>query len=284
MLMMLMYHRLLPHPHPEAVTVAQFHRQMDYLERHYDFLTPEEVLAYLKGDLPKSNRPCVALSFDDGWLDNWLFATPLLQERNLRATLAVSTGFMQEGKLRRTETDAVLYQPSVAAEQNALQGDRSAYVNFSELKAMADSGVWRLEAHGITHQQDENGISVLARPQKGESEHDFKQRLQDEVHGCCQTLQDISGYQPQMFFWPWGHYSRMAKRVIRKLSLVQFGVRKGIIKQAESRRVLPRVGVSARWRKFCKNCLVFRSPTLRAAYRLFSRSPAHLRQLPKAQL
>ncbi len=94
MLMMLMYHRLLQRPHPEAVSVAQFHRQMDYLERHFDFLAPEQVLAYLRGKLPASRRPYIALSFDDGWLDNWLFATPTLKERNLQATLAVSTGFL----------------------------------------------------------------------------------------------------------------------------------------------------------------------------------------------
>ena len=35
MLTMLMYHRILPQEHPEAVSVPMFRRQLDYLQRHY---------------------------------------------------------------------------------------------------------------------------------------------------------------------------------------------------------------------------------------------------------
>ena len=92
MLTMLMYHRILPQEHPEAVSVPMFRRQLDYLQRHYQILAPEEVLDYVHGRLRDAPRPYAALSFDDGWLDNWLFATEILKARGLRATLAMTAG------------------------------------------------------------------------------------------------------------------------------------------------------------------------------------------------
>lgn len=84
MLTMLMYHRILPQEHPEAVSVPMFRRQLDYLQRHYQILAPEEVPDYVHGRLRDAPRPYAALSFDDGWLDNWLFATEILKARGLR--------------------------------------------------------------------------------------------------------------------------------------------------------------------------------------------------------
>lgn len=108
MLTMLMYHRILPQEHPEAVSVPMFRRQLDYLQRHYQILAPEEVLDYVHGRLRDAPRPYAALSFDDGWLDNWLFATEILKARGLRATLAMSAGYLYEGAVRKTESDEIL--------------------------------------------------------------------------------------------------------------------------------------------------------------------------------
>ena len=108
MLTMLMYHRVLPRKHPEAVSVELFNAQLDYLEKHYCLLTPEQALDYIGGKLEDEAKPYAALSFDDGWLDNWLFATPVLKERGLRAALAMSAGYLHEAPLRKTESDDIL--------------------------------------------------------------------------------------------------------------------------------------------------------------------------------
>ena len=50
----------------------------------------------------------VALSFDDGWADNWLYATPVLKERKLRAVLAMSAGYLHDGEVRQSEAPEIL--------------------------------------------------------------------------------------------------------------------------------------------------------------------------------
>ena len=119
MLTMLMYHRILPYEHPQAISTAQFNRQLDYLEKHYCLITPEEVLDFALGKPEKKHKPFAALSFDDGWCDNHLFATSILKERGLRALLAVSAGYLYEGPVRQEETPEILNRSMDEAQQAA---------------------------------------------------------------------------------------------------------------------------------------------------------------------
>ena len=253
MLTMLMYHRILPQEHPEAVSVPMFRRQLDYLQRHYQILAPEEVPDYVHGRLRDAPRPYAALSFDDGWLDNWLFATEILKARGLRATLAMSAGYLYEGAVRKTESDEILNLRMGEAQKRAAAGDLRSYVNISELKAMQDSGVWRIEAHGTRHVKGSLGVSALAMPQDGEPAEAFREMLKEDIGGCCKKLEAITGCKPQMFFWPWGHYTADALDAVSELGLIQFTVAKGTIQAGDNRKVLPRLGVSPRWKKFRKN-------------------------------
>ncbi len=269
MLTMLMYHRILPQEHPEAVSAPMFQRQLDYLQEHYQFLTPEKALDYICGKLGDASRPYAALSFDDGWLDNWLFATEILKARGLRATLAMSAGYLHDGAVRRTESDEILNLRMAEAQRRATSGDLRPYVNISELKAMRDSGVWRIEAHGTRHVKGSLGVSALAMPQDGESSGAFREMLKEDIGGCCGKLEAITGDRPQMFFWPWGHYTAEALDTVSEMGLLQFTVAKGTIHAGDGRKVLPRLGVSPRWKKFRKNCFVFRHPLLAAVHDMF---------------
>ena len=134
---------------------------------------------------------------------------------------------------------------------------------------MHDSGVWRIEAHGTAHAQGRAGASVLAMPQDGESECDFCDRLRADISGCCEKLTALFGVQPQMFFWPYGHYTSLSVETVRKMGLLQFTVAKGTVKCADARTLLPRIGVSPRWKKFRRNCFVFRHPLLAAMHDWF---------------
>ena len=268
MLTVLMYHRILPEEHPDAISAAVFDRQLDYLTRRYRMLTPDEVFLYVRGELHEK-RPCAALSFDDGWLDNLLFATPVLQKYGLCAMLAVSAGYLHDGAARDRENDEILYLRNREAQQRAASGDLRSYLNRAELRIMHDSGVWSLEAHGSRHVKGVGGASVLALPQPGESREDFRQRLRRDILNSCDAVTAVAGRRPRMFFWPWGHYTAMAAETVRDSGLIQFTVAKGSIRPNDGRTVLPRVGASPRRIKFRKNCMVFRSPLLTGIHDLF---------------
>lgn len=76
-----------------TVGVEQFDRQMALLREHCEVLSIEQVLS--AGELRPSERPRVAVTFDDGYLDNFLNAAPVLRRHGLPGAFFVSTGMVE---------------------------------------------------------------------------------------------------------------------------------------------------------------------------------------------
>ena len=80
---------------PELVSasVAEFTWQMETLRRHFQPLHLSEVLRRLDEGRPLPPR-AVAVTFDDGHLDNYTNAFPVLRKVGVPATIFLSTGYM----------------------------------------------------------------------------------------------------------------------------------------------------------------------------------------------
>ena len=95
----LMYHSV-PDRHREAFVDPQsaipaelFEKQLAMLKSHCNVVPLSDAVAYVKerGRLPER---AVVLTFDDGYLDNFEVAAPMLQRLGLPATLFVATGYV----------------------------------------------------------------------------------------------------------------------------------------------------------------------------------------------
>ena len=80
----------------QQIRVDEFIQQMAYLKKYYNVVPLTTMLEYLfyKKQIP--NR-CVALTFDDGYENNFSVVYPLLRELNLPATFFISTAFVENG-------------------------------------------------------------------------------------------------------------------------------------------------------------------------------------------
>src|ERR1700712_4161674 len=80
----LMYHHVSPSPGMITVSPENFAAQMAYVARAgYTTVSAAQLAAYLAGDpLP---RKSIVLTFDDGYLDNWVHAHPVLEKHGLTA-------------------------------------------------------------------------------------------------------------------------------------------------------------------------------------------------------
>lgn len=268
-LLVFMYHRVLPEPHPEAVDLPLFRRQLDYMQENFQLLTPDECCRYIRdGIVLAGKKCCAALTFDDGWADNLFYATDELKKRGLQAMMAVSAGFAHSGSVRETIDRETLLRPIEKSAASARAGDPASYLNEAELKMLMGSGVWSLEAHGTRHMTGSLGKSVLAAPQ-GESDAEFAEKLRADILNSRRYLDNLTGRTGKVFFWPYGHYSNPAAQIVRECGYdIQFSVYKGACKPADRRLVLPRIGVS-RWKKFHKNSIVFRNALLEKLHGLF---------------
>jgi peptidoglycan/xylan/chitin deacetylase (PgdA/CDA1 family) len=94
----LIYHRvavLERDPQLLAVAPEHFDAQMRHLRQYHDVLTLAELVDCLDhGRLP---HRCVAVTFDDGYADNLLGATPILERHSIPATVFVSSGYCESG-------------------------------------------------------------------------------------------------------------------------------------------------------------------------------------------
>ena len=264
-----MYHRILPSPHPEAVALPQFQHQLDFLQKHFDILTPNEVFDYIhNGKVPRKNRNYAALTFDDGWADNLFYATDELKKRGLQAMMAVSAGFAHKGEIRSGLEESALRRPTEAAAAAARAGNPENYLSEDELKYLISTGVWSLENHGVRHYLGSKRKSVLAAPQ-GEEKEAFLEKLRIDILSSRAYLDELTGRRGRIFFWPYGHYSTPAAEVVQECGYdIQFSVYKGACRPKDKRLVLPRIGVS-RCKKLHKNSFVFSHAILEKLHGLF---------------
>lgn len=71
-----------------CVTPTKFEQQMRYLKQNYEVLRFEE-------EWDDGGADAVVITFDDGYLDNFKYALPILEELEIPATVFVSTGTME---------------------------------------------------------------------------------------------------------------------------------------------------------------------------------------------
>jgi peptidoglycan/xylan/chitin deacetylase (PgdA/CDA1 family) len=80
-----------------SATPEMFARQMDYLVQKYRVISGSELVAFIKH---KSKLPpnAALITFDDGYLDNYTNAYPILKARNLPAIIFLATDYIGTNK------------------------------------------------------------------------------------------------------------------------------------------------------------------------------------------
>lgn len=97
----LIYHRVNPDRAGFSIGVISpetFERQLRYLTRYYSVWPLARVVAALRNRDPLPHN-CMAVTFDDGYLDNYQFAFPILKKHGIPAAIFLATGFMDNDRL-----------------------------------------------------------------------------------------------------------------------------------------------------------------------------------------
>ncbi len=100
-LVILMYHRVLDDPYSPkeytqpgiALSSRTFDAQMAFLSRRYKVLPLSRVVDLIRSGQPLPKK-CAAITFDDGWRDNFTNAYPVLKKYDLSATIFLTTDFI----------------------------------------------------------------------------------------------------------------------------------------------------------------------------------------------
>ena len=115
----LCYHTVHPTLKFATVTPSQFSSHLKWLKQTCRVVNFSDIP--LEKDRPKNGRPTVAITFDDGYADNYQFAFPLLLQHGLTATFFVTNGlidreqaviqhFMEDRKASRKEIEPMSWE------------------------------------------------------------------------------------------------------------------------------------------------------------------------------
>lgn len=183
-LTILMYHRILPwtqcrdYPLPSLVIPPEvFRRQVQWLVAHCRVLPVREALAEISGGGTFA-KPLVAVTFDDGYNDNYSLAAPILEEYGLRGTFFVTSGFVAEGRPQWYDRAAVAWQHAGRQQRRLL---------LQALPAMADDRL----AENVDGKDIQAWMEGLKRAPSAE-----RMKLVMKAESLADKSLDLSGYQP----------------------------------------------------------------------------------------
>lgn len=189
----LMYHHVNPVPGTLTITPANFESQMRWLARHgYSTLGAADVEAFLAGrPVPKKS---VVLTFDDGMLDNYVHAHPILQRYGLHAIMFLVTGWNHDGPARpHAGESGQVSVPSREQGKALLEAGRTddVTVRWSEIECMQAAGTFEFHSHTHTHTRwdricsDRNRKTSLLAEDLAQSRATLQARLGDASAHLC---------------------------------------------------------------------------------------------------
>jgi peptidoglycan/xylan/chitin deacetylase (PgdA/CDA1 family) len=142
-----------------SVTPEQFAVQLAWLaENGYETVRMDAAAACMRGEAACPAR-AVALTFDDGYMDAYTAALPLLQERGFVATFYIVSGFV----------------------------GRTGYMGWDELRAMRDAGM-EIGSHTVNHPDLTSLSSAAAQREIAQARATLMTELELPILSFCYPL------------------------------------------------------------------------------------------------
>jgi peptidoglycan/xylan/chitin deacetylase (PgdA/CDA1 family) len=184
------------------ISPQRFNDQMGYLRKSgFSPVTLDQIHEHVSDGTALPENP-VAVTFDDGYLDNWVYAYPMLRHYEIPATIFVITARVEEGDLRPTldqVQEGALTREDLDREYGTV-GEERRYLNWGELSRMRASGLVSVAGHSHRHVD-------LSRADK--------QTVLEELRQSRALLMEQAGGECLDLAWPFGYHSRSAERWAR---------------------------------------------------------------------
>lgn len=204
------------------VSPEKFEEDLKYLsENGYETVLPGELVN--GASLPE--KP-VMITFDDGYLDNYTNAFPLLKKYNMKAEISVIASFAED--------------PA-----------RTAYMNWDQIREMSDSGLVEFGSHTFNRHgsakdditiTDENVYGVKRLP--GESRSEYRTRIVDDLLLSKELIEKNTGKEVFVFTYPYGYSRSFERSFVEKLFPVSFSVKSETANIQDGFNNLPRFKAS----------------------------------------
>ncbi len=173
----IMYHSINPDTQNNSllvVTPDNFRRQMRFLkEHHYNVVSLEAAADFIKNKKRPPAR-AIAITFDDGFKDNYTYVLPILKEYNFPATIFIvvnEVGLPPENRL-----------------------------SWDEIHTMQESGLVTFGSHTVSHPN----LKGVTSPEV----------IKNEIQGSKNILEEKLGRKVETFSYPAGRFTKSARQAV----------------------------------------------------------------------
>jgi peptidoglycan/xylan/chitin deacetylase (PgdA/CDA1 family)/SAM-dependent methyltransferase len=209
----LCYHSIHTDGSFRSATPEQFEQHLQWLKNHCELMSLEALLD-ARGRGAAGSRPRVAITFDDGYRDNYDHAFPLLQKYGAIATFFLTVGFLDRA-------DGVRVRLDVAPKE--LQA-----LTWEQVREMQSAGM-EFGAHTYSHPN----LASLGQEQ-----------LDREVKQAKVLMEDRIGRRVVGFAYPYGKKRHYNKRVLAAIRGAGYGYAVAVslrgVRSGDSPWTLPR--------------------------------------------
>lgn len=151
----------------------RFKDLMEYLKQNFKITSLEEIVEKLKSGEKNENFE-IAITFDDGYKNNYDFVYPLLNKMSIPASFFITTEFIESG-------------------ENNNIGNNLDPMTWEEIKKISSNDLFSIGSHGKTHR-------VLTELKKEE--------IIDELKGSKEILEEKLEKEIIFFSYPNGRYNQ----------------------------------------------------------------------------
>lgn len=253
----LMYHHVSPSPGLVTVSPQNFAEQVAWLARNaYRTVSCADLATFLDGrELPDRS---VLITFDDGYLDNYIHAFPTLRRYGLHATVFAVTDWIGSGPLRPLGGQ---HLPSHRECVEAIQTGRAddVVMRWAEVEQTLTEGVFEFHSHTASHTRWDK----TCRTPEAKSE-----ALANDLARSRQSLQQFLGSTSAHLCWPQGYYDDDYLAVARALGYTHlYTTRPGTLRPNDDATRIPRIVVKDRGAGWLASRLkIYGSPRLARCY------------------
>lgn len=206
----LMYHSITDNKDFFCVKPSDFERQIKYLrENNFNVISLDKLVWHLENNNfpPKT----VALTFDDGYEDNFTSAFPILKKYNFPATIFLETAVLGREK---TNKSGVIYK----------------MLKWGQIKEMKNSGIFEFGAHTLNHPKLSQ-LNLMS--------------VEKEIIQSKEILEDMLGKKCVFFAYPFGDFNEQTIIIAKKNFKAVFTVKNGTIKYGDNLMELKRNSIDS---------------------------------------
>ncbi len=180
-----------------VISPEEFEADLKYLkENDYETIVVADLLDYFDKGKQLPEKPII-LTFDDGFLNNYTYAYPLLKKYNAKMILSPIGKYIDE------------YTES--GDQNPAY----AQADWNTLSEMAESGLVELQNH--TYDMHASSGRIGASQKSGESDEEYRLALKADLTKLNNRMKEKLGITPTAFVYPYGAISKTSPEIIKEL-------------------------------------------------------------------